>query len=318
MVMNYPLRDHWQRYRPRRKPHYKHRDRRHDRPYLLPKETPEFMCVDTDLFDCAEQQVVAMLQRRPEVHDLDKDIVSLHKKFVQSKEPMDGLIALLAQAPRAVLAQIQMEKHPHGYHNKRERLFELIDFNDTLVSTVLVLDDEHRAAFSERAKLACDRVCKRVGAPCYSNEQWAAIIRGLSREVAVYLAAQHSGFDAYMTDRVSDALGIDMQIRDPESGRYVNIDCKSPSSFRHRLEHLIHEHRLTSRELLIADERHYAVEFNGPGRHKTPIIVLCVLPDAFGDIEHFRFLDEAAIHAMLNRLIRDHGLADRHFGPKYA
>lgn len=315
--MNYPLQDHWRRYRPAR-PSYKTRDRRRDKPHFVPREEPEFAYIDTDIFDRAEQQVVSMLQRRPQVHDLDRDIDRLHKKFIQSGTTEDGLILLFAQAPRAVLAQIQMEEHPHGYHDKRARLFELIDFNDTLVATVLTMDNETHRQFAEKAKIACDRVCKRVGAPCYTNEQWNAIIRGLSREVAVYLAAKRSGFDAYMTNRVSDALGIDMQVRDPGSGRYINIDCKSPSSFRHRLEELVRERRLTSRELLIADERHYVVEFNGHGRHKVPIVVLCVLRDAFGPVENFSFIDETAMHDMLNRLIRDHGLSDGHFGPVYA
>lgn len=55
-----------------------------------------------------------------------------------------------------------------------------------------------------------------VGSPCASiNEQWTAIIRGLTREVAVYLAAKEHGFNALATDRAHDALGVDMQVQDP-------------------------------------------------------------------------------------------------------
>lgn len=62
--------------------------------------------------------------------------------------------------------------------------------------------------------------------------------RGVSR-------GAENGFNAYMTDRAHDALGIDIQIQDPEDGRYINLDVKTPSSFRHRMEQLVHEGRLT-------------------------------------------------------------------------
>lgn len=153
------------------------------------------------------------------------------KRFERTKQPHDGLVALLSQVPRAVLAQLQMDQFPHGYRNKRERLYELIDFNDTMVNTILVLTDTLRDQFSARTKQAADRICKRVGAPCFTNEQWTAIIRGLTREVAVYQAAVDNGFSAWMTDRSQDALGIDMQVQDPETKRYLNIDVKTPAHF---------------------------------------------------------------------------------------
>jgi hypothetical protein len=220
----------------------------------------------------------------------------------------------LAQAPRAVLAQIQMDEHPHGYRNKQERLFELIDFNDTIVATVLVMDDELRTRFADAMKASADRLCKRIGVPCFTNDQWSAIIRGLTREVAVYSAAKNNGFNAVLTNRTQDALGIDVQIQDPESGRYINVDVKTPSAFHYRIRVLLHEGRLSNHEADVAEERGYALQENGHGVQKVKIILLCIVPEQYGDLAYFRFVDEAPMRESLNRLIRDHGLSDGKFG----
>lgn len=319
--MYHRFRRHWRHFRPhisRRGPRealqYKRRDITVDRQHLLPREVVPFVCDTTDLFDCAEQVVAGMLQRRPEVHDLDRDIDRLRKRFARSGNAYDGLVALLAQAPRASLAQIQMEQHAYGYRNRRERLFELIDFNDTFVDTVQVVNDHDRRRFGEATKVAADRICKRVGAPCFTNEQWDAIVRGLTREVAVYWAAVNNGLNATMTSRSQDALGIDLQVQDPETGRYINLDVKTPSSFRHRLEQLVREKRLTEHELLEADQRSYAVQHNGHGIYRATIILLCILPDLFGDFEAFRLVNEAPMRDKLNQLIREHGLTDGKYG----
>jgi hypothetical protein len=284
-----------------------------DSAYISSPEDVQFVCDSTDFFDCAEEEAASLLQRRPEVRDFDRDIERLQKKFLKTALAHDGMVSLLAQAPRAVLAQIQMDQHPHGYRNKQERLYELIDFNDTLVATVQLLSDKDRIRFGEAAKLASDRICKRVGAPAFTNEQWEAIVRGLTREVAVYWAAKNSGFNVIMTSRAQDALGIDLQIQDPETRRYINIDVKTPSAFRYRLETLVEEGRLTPREQLIADERSYALQLNGHGR-KIAIVLLCILPDKFGDLANFRFVDEGPMRDMLNQLIQQHGLNDGQFG----
>lgn len=176
------------------------------------------------------------------------------------------------------------------------------------------MDDPLRRQFADRVKQAADRVCKRVGAPCFTDTQWQAIIRGLTREVAVYLAARECGFDAHITDRVSDALGIDIQVRDPEDGRYINIDVKTPSSFRHRAEQLVNEGRLTEQELFEGDKKSYVVEFNGRGSKRTQVIVLCILPDLFGDLADWRFVTPEPMRDKLNALIREHGLSDGKFG----
>lgn len=315
--MFHKFQHHWKRFRPRhqrRHEHYRRRDYTVDRQHMTPPLDVQYVCRSTDFFDCAEEEVTSLLQRRPEVHALDDDIVRLRSRFEKSTLAHDGVVALLAQVPRAVLAQLQMDKFPNGYRNKQERLYELIDFNDTLVATILAMNDNQKAQFSVRVKQAADRICKRVGAPCFSNEQWTAIIRGLTREVAVYLAAEEHGFRAFMTDRVHDALGVDIQVQDPESGRYVNIDVKTPSSFRRRMEQLLHENRLTERELLIGDRNSFIIEHNGHGIRRVEVVVLCILPDLFGDLADWRFVNPAPMRDKLNQLIREHGLHDGRFG----
>lgn len=315
--MFHKVKHHWRRFRPRYRRHnkrFRHRDYVVDKKHMTQPVDVAFVCSSTDFFDCVEEEVVSLLQRRPEIHALDGDIARLRKRFDQTGSPHDGAVALLAQVPCAVLAQLQMDRFPNGYSNKQERLYELIDFNDTLVATILAMDDAERVQFSGRMKQSADRICKRVGAPCFTGEQWTAIVRGLTREVAVYLAAQEYGFNVFMTDRAHDALGIDMQVQDPESGRYINIDVKTPSSFRHRMEQLVHEKRLTERELLIGDRDSYIVERNGHGDKKVEVVVLCILPDLFGYLADWRFVDPEPMRQKLNQLIRDHGLHDGRFG----
>lgn len=270
--------------------------------------------LEGDVYETAMQRVKRALQRRPEIQDLEKDISKLKAQVARTNVVSDWLALLFAQAPRSAVAQIEMDKHPHGYRNKHERLFELIDFNDTLVSAILTMDDDDISLFQARAKQGCDFVCGLVNAPRFTAEQWEAITRGLSREVAVYLAAKRSGFYAYMTSRQQDAMGIDMQVKDPESGAYINIDVKTPSAFRHRLEDLVDEERLNEHELVKADERSYAIEENGHGDQRAEVILLCILPDVFGEIENFRFTDDAPMRDMLSLLINRHGLRDNRYG----
>lgn len=315
--MRHRFRDRWRHFAPRRNRRlrpYRRRDVSLDYKHTYEPQPVQFVCNSTDFFDCAEEDVVSYLQRRPEIHALDGRIDALRARFEKTWLAHDGMVALLAQVPRAVLAQMQMDRFEHGYRNKKERLYELIDFNDTLVSLVLVMDDSLRCQLDERGKQAADRICLRVGAPCFSNEQWRAIIRGLTREVAVFLAAKEQGFRVLMTDRAHDALGIDMQVQDPEDGRYINIDVKTPSSFRHRMEELVREGRLSERELYEGDQQSYIIEHNGHGLARAEVVVLCILPDLFGDLADWRFVDPDPMRHKLNQLIRDHGQTDGKFG----
>lgn len=85
-------------------------------------------------------------------------------------------------------------RHGHGYHNRSKRLYELIDFNDTLVDIVLALSHEQRQSFTQEIYVHMSTVCRRSRTHMFTREQFDAIIHGLSRETAVYLAARSAGF----------------------------------------------------------------------------------------------------------------------------
>lgn len=209
---------------------------------------------------------------------------------------------LLAQTPRAVLAQWQMDAHKYGFHDRDKRLYELIDFNDSYVS--LLLHAGHRAnqAFVDQLKANMDMLCRRLSTPSFSAEQFEAITRGLAREVAVYHAAQQLGFSVYMTSRTEDAFGIDMVITHPETRRELNVDCKTPSAFRHRLEDLVHHGRITEQQLLKADQDEFITINQHRGKEMVPVTLMCVRPDTVGELHDFMFDEPHRIEDLFNRM----------------
>ena len=217
------------------------------------------------------------------------------------------LRALVLQAPQAALAQGQMDKHPHGYKARGTRLYELIDFNDAFVSTVLALDEPLLHGFSDEAKRLMDWFCKRVGVRGFSNEQYEAIVQGLSKEIAVFRGVQIEGLDAKMTSRTSDALGIDMVISDPNSGKMVNIDCKSPSAYRHRIYDLLREGRLSEEEVTAAEMLGYIGEMNGHGGERTEVIVWRIDRERYGDIRAFSFASTAVLGQTIRAILETYG-----------
>lgn len=271
--------------------------------------------ISDDIFrDVAEYVAKRMPHRHAKAGQVGTLIKELRGRAESSGRAEDWLASLYSQGPRAADAQQQMDQHPYGYRDKQARLFELIDFNDTFVSTILAMDASDRARFAVDVKQGIDQLCRQTHSAQFSQEQWTAIVRGLTREIAVYQAARDRGFDAVLPSRTADAMGIDLQVRDPESGRYVNIDVKTPSSFRRRLEELEQEGRITEAELLEADKKSYVYEHNGHGDRGVEVIVLCLLPDKFGEFGDFRLLNSEPMREMLNSLIREHGLADGHYG----
>lgn len=217
------------------------------------------------------------------------------------------LMTLALQAPQAASAQRQMDAHPHGYKAKNERLFELIDFNDAFVSAVLALPETEFSRFENEAERLLQWFCKRVGVKSFSTEQYHAIVQGLGREIAVYKGVQAEGFQAAMTNRVSDALGIDMIISDPESGKSVNIDCKAPSSYRHRVYNLLHEGRLSEEEVDAADQLGYIAELNGHGNQKAEVIVWRISTDEYGPIHSFHFDSTRQLGKAIHKIIETYG-----------
>lgn len=213
------------------------------------------------------------------------------------------LYVLVLQAPRAAEAQLQMDRHPHGYHDKAARLYELIDFNDAFVSTVLALPQSLLGSFPSVAKGHMDALCKRTGTRCFSDEEFAAIVQGLSREIAVYQGALAEGFTAEMTSRTSDAFGIDMQIIDPRSMRGVNVDVKARSAYHYRVANLEREGRLSEEAALMADRNGFIAVYNGHGTEKKKVVLWRIDPAALGDIVEFRFADTAPLGTMLRKIL---------------
>ncbi len=225
---------------------------------------------------------------------------------VQSAAPSEKAVLLRAllivQAPRAARAQAQMDAHKHGYHNREKRLFELIDFNDTFVDAVLALAPHERPGFAQRLYADIRKFSKQAGASVLSDEQYDAIVRGLSREIAVYLAARQLNYEARMTSRTDDALGIDMIITNAKTRNQLNIDCKTPSAFRYRLEDLVKEGRITDDELLKADEEDYITVVNRHNNERIPVTIVCIRPERLGEIKDFEFSDYRPIHQLIEEL----------------
>lgn len=217
------------------------------------------------------------------------------------------LKTLTLQAPQAASAQRQMDAHPHGYKAKNERLYELIDFNDAFVSTVLALPESEYQSFAHESERLLQWFCKRVGVRSFSTEQYHAIVQGLSREIAVYEGVRAEGLQAEMTSRTSDALGIDMVLSDPQSQKSVNIDCKAPSSFRHRIYDLLREGRLTEEEVNAAESLGYIAELNGHGKQKAEIVIWRISTEEYGPIHAFRFDSTRQLGNTIRKIIETYG-----------
>lgn len=252
---------------------------------------------------------------RPNIENL-KPLIDRAKNEATEIENSDALSgakawhwlrALVLRAPQAALAQGQMDRHKHGFPARGERLYELIDFNDAFVSTVLALDDPLLEGFADEAKRLMDWFCKRVGVQGLTQEQYSAIVQGLSREIAVFLGVQREGLEATMTSRTSDALGIDMIITEPESDRSVNIDCKAPSAFRHRIYDLLREGRLNNEEVTAAETLGYIAEMNGHGSDRTEVVVWRIERERYGDIEGFTFSDTAELGRTIRAILKTYG-----------
>ncbi len=253
---------------------------------------------------------------QPDVQHL-KPLVDQAKKEASDTQNSDALSgakawhwlrALVLQAPQAALAQIQMDKHPHGFAARSNRLYELIDFNDAFVSTVLTLDEPLLPGFAEEAKRLMDWFCKRVGVQGFSAEQYGAIVQGLSREIAVLRGVQAQGLAAHMTSRASDALGVDMVITDPVSGKSVNIDCKAPSAYRHRVYDLLREGRLSEEEVTAAEMLGYIGEMNGHGSDRTEVILWRIDKERYGEIQSFSFADTTVLGGTIRAILDTYGV----------
>jgi hypothetical protein len=227
------------------------------------------------------------------------------KRVIAVPDTVEWFVLLILRAPAAVRAQQQMDEHPRGYHDRQARLYELIDFNDAYVSTVLSLTDEQRTNFEAVAQNEIERFCTQIGSRTFSHKQYEAITRGLGREVAVYLGALDQGFTATMTTRAQDALGVDMVIGDPVSNKRLNIDCKTPSAYHYRLQDLVQQGRLSKQEQQVADRIGYVKEVNGHDDEAVTVTLLRIDPNEVGDIRDFRFTDTSLLGARLKKIFKE-------------
>lgn len=246
---------------------------------------------------------------RVRVEKLSRAIDEMKRRAERSEDeqkPARLLALLLLQTPRAVRAQDAMDKRHGGYRHRHKRLFELIDFNDTFVDMVLALNPYQRSLLAQLPE-AMRQFCRRARTHAFSLEQLDAITYGLSREIAVYLGARQHGFDVHMSSRVADGMGVDMQIRWPESGRYVNIDCKTTNSYLHRIEDLRREGRLDEHEVGIALTRGYVRVINGRRDDAVRVVLFSVVPEVFGEVINYEFTHTDALAAKLHEVIRMYG-----------
>lgn len=213
---------------------------------------------------------------------------------------------LLEKTPGAVKAQRSMDDHSHGYHaNNKARLYELIDFNDTFVNLALTLSQNEYRGFIERLRVSMHNYCKKKGEPMFSDEQFDAITRGLSREVAVYLGAKQQGYTVHMTSRREDAMGVDMVIAEPRTGRSLNIDCKTSSAYHYRIKDLVQQGRLTKEQGDLAETLGFAHEVNGHKQEAVAVTLLRIDPNEVGDIKDFRFTDPSLLGARLKKIFKE-------------
>jgi len=267
--------------------------------------------VSSDIFEAAHAIIATVHQQ--DFAALD-DSIAAYRTTIDEKNAIEWLALLIMQAPRAAHAQAMMDEYPHGYHDRQQRLFELIDFNDTLVATVLLLPDTMLGTFSARLKPELDSFCERMYSKKFSEEQFEAITHGLSREIAVFKAAENAGLGALMGSRTADAFGIDMQICDISTGRYINIDCKTSSSFHFRLKDLIHEGRMAPHDMIDAETKGWWEIVNRGNGKRAKIILLRVSQDELGEIKAYRFISEQAIVDKIRQILKQRGLNDGQYG----
>lgn len=264
--------------------------------------------------DAAEKIVHRKLKQEPM---WERAAALVQDQIAVAPTPARVVALALLLTPQASRAQAMMDSHRHNFHNRHERLLELIDFNDAFVSAVLECVDE-LDDFSNQFRTVQKRLAHRYRTPLFTDGQWDAIEHGLSREVAVFMAARDAGFDALMTSRTDDAFGIDMQIRSPRTGTYINIDCKTHSSFFFRLKELVREKRLSRNQAVRAQELGYCALENCRDDICARIVLLRIDHTLLGDISHFRFVDETKIITLLDTIVDAYGTKGRGFGSDIA
>ena len=217
------------------------------------------------------------------------------------------LALLILDTPSAASAQHEMDTHRGGYKNRQARLFELIDFNDTFVDTVLALRPDQLPDFNERVYAEMKVFCAKIHASCFSEEQFEAIHHGLSREIAVFRGAHALGYRVHMTSRVQDARGIDMIITDPKTHKSINVDVKTHSAFHFRLIELKRRSRIDEARRLDCELAGFCRIVNGGRGSSVETVLLRIATDHLGPIKNFAFVDLVPLQTLLRRAIERDG-----------
>lgn len=266
---------------------------------------------NSELFQNAKNIAESTLRSHPTIDDAIDTI----RHRVQNAPSRERLLALtLLMVPRAARAQEMMDTHKHNFHDRKTRLFELIDFNDTFVATVLALTPGERHGFSDHLYEAMRQFSRQHKTPNFYEGQYQAIVHGLSREVAVYQAALDSGFNALMSSRTDDAFGVDMQIQDKQTGAYVNIDIKTHSSYYFRLKVLVREQRITQDQAEKALDTGYCPVIHHNDNIAVPIVLFRIDHTILGDIVDFAFTDEQRIREKIRYAIDTYSIKDQGYG----
>ena len=221
--------------------------------------------------------------------------------------PSQLLALLMVRSPQAARAQDDMDKHRGGWNNRKARVYELIDFNDTFVSLVLALPPSEHATLADRAWNELVYFSQKYNAMRFEEAQFEAIVHGLSREIAVYQGAMAEGLQARMTSRVQDARGIDMVITDPATQRSIEVDCKTSSSFHFRLLHLEQKRRINEAYRMRCQLSGFCPIAGGSRTHQSHSLLLRISTDELGPIRHFAFEDTQRLGERLRKALAEHG-----------
>ena len=222
-------------------------------------------------------------------------------------EPEYLLARLILQTPSAATAQVDMDTNKGGYANRRARLFELIDFNDTYVDTVLSLPDELLVDFPERLHDEMVIFCKRMHLPMFTDKQYEALSHGLSREIALFRGAKKLGYAVRMTSRIQDAMGVDMVITDMLSKRSINVDCKTRSAFHFRLRDLVREQRIDEEKRLRCELMGFCLITNGKNDRAVDTVLFRLATKDLGGIKNYDFVNPEALSEQIYQAIDHHG-----------
>lgn len=252
-----------------------------------------------DIFVAAKELIKSEANGRTIDIKVLADIVG-HLKKRKNIDSTTNVALLLAQGPKAAVAQMEMDIHHGGYRNHKARLYELIDFNDSFVDTVLALPSAELETFPERLHEMMNELCLSVGVLMMTDKQFGAIVHGLSREIAVYKAARIEGFNVHMTSRVEDAHGVDMVITD-KKGRTMNIDCKTRSSFHFRLIDIKRDHLISEEDRLQAEIKGFMVLRHGKHKDFVQTTLIRVATQELGQIRAFSFQDTKKMGDLLKR-----------------